>query len=33
MSFLVQVANGIAFGSGLIVAASIMRILFHMQFC
>lgn len=33
MSFLMQVANGIGFGTGLVIAASIMKILFHMSFC
>ncbi len=33
MSFLIQVANGLGFGIGLILAAAIMKVLFHMSFC
>lgn len=33
MGFLVQIGNGLAFGTGLILAASIMEKLFHMGFC
>jgi hypothetical protein len=33
MNFLVQVGNGICFGTGLILASEIMGHLFHMGFC
>lgn len=31
--FLTQVGSGMAFGTGLILAATIMRLLFHLGFC
>ena len=33
MNSLMNVANGLLFGIGLILAAALMRILLHMQFC
>lgn len=33
MSSLIQVANGLCFGTGMILAAAIMQKLFNMGFC
>lgn len=33
MGFIVQIGNGAAFGTGLILAALVMKLLFHIGFC